>query len=1249
MSQGAPAALIITKLKKSLSRRLSRRHGEEAGGGDPAADSIRRQDEATLAQLCRSKSLETKLGRWASFTRTVSGKFGSSKASGCAMEAGHLKRGGADVLGELHQHYKGRGQRRKGYRNLFAFIAFTALYLSMLSLQRNSSTSYPVNKTLIGLVPRDPNYQIYQNLVSVDLLWGWLQGVLTGPTWMDPKCGDGVCEPPYEVQGYGRHGCPQDCGWSQLVTRTEVKLYYSFQDTATLAGTYWNLCGTCSKESMADPVNSDCWFDDLQTFANRSGVVTAQMYLPDGVWNICLIAPQGGVRGVVTPLSSSPSELQAIALSANGFSTTVEGNEDTPQVINTAATGTNTSIGGWGFCGDTITACKKKCLSVGACFMRCPIEGYSATDIQNLCEQHCAEAPFANITDAANCELDREKYVIAMGITPSAANFDSYGEYVNPCQAVYDNYDYAKNLQTADTCGAFVPNHFCKTSWLGDGRCDTDCLTESCGFDWGDCCLKDWPIGDGTACCNLLTSTADSPSAQPFELVNYSAEQKKAENALNQDTVHNARWRTIGVTNRVIAGMLIHQTRWAIGNCSNERFSQLLPRDGVCTAKTLSLEPYGVDPVFLKASTLYNSSAVDERTRFYSDSEVNNRGVPYGFFPSKVKGYEDGFPVFIDINLSQQRAEDMFSYLQDGFFIDIWTKAVVVQFVTYNGDLDYFSSLRLKFAMVKGGFIQVLYSVQTVSVELYKTSIQRFRLCLELLYLMCVVFGVYSEAHELIQSKRKKGSYLAYLNNFWNYIDCCSIMLQITGIVLWVVMVADGARTFSTGIRYNVYEPVTIYSATQPPRALQLVDNGAGLKQVADVFAAVHNLINMQQAYMFFNGINIILMIARVIKLMDFQPRMGLITRTLSRAAYELFHFFFLASIVFVSYGTLAYLAFGHLIFEFSTLGRSLVTCFELLLGRIEINEDLMLLNGFELALSQIFFWTFEIIVFMILLNFLLAILIDAFTDITKDAKRCATMPEEVKAIVLDHWRGSLYCAYKDYVSDSHMLSLLKRWLAPHLSAQQAKAAENELVREPVLHIGRQEVTVEAIEDILHAIAKDTDDEDMPIDEMVATLRHRFNERQKTYGGSGELDPRGAAAFASEPSPAVSTLYIRQIQQQTSVMQDQLAAIQKQLETLHASQAFFVDKFKEMNTAKKEDVITWPQTPPGDSMETNSVTNILQDGSDSASDTSSNDNMSPADQPGANIGNDRNAEGDEGGITFERTSSMSVDQTSRFI
>ena len=98
-------------------------------------------------------------------------------------------------------------------------------------------------------------------------------------TWVDPACGDGLCESPFEFASYGRFGCRADCGrLSESVenlTTLQIDLSYNFNHPAgSIASTelmgqaQWNLC-----PEKGAPHGRDCYYEEDRSFDRIEGSV----------------------------------------------------------------------------------------------------------------------------------------------------------------------------------------------------------------------------------------------------------------------------------------------------------------------------------------------------------------------------------------------------------------------------------------------------------------------------------------------------------------------------------------------------------------------------------------------------------------------------------------------------------------------------------------------------------------------------------------------------------------------------------------------------------------------------------------------------------------------------------------------------------------------------------------------------------------------------------------------------------------
>jgi Polycystin cation channel len=87
---------------------------------------------------------------------------------------------------------------------------------------------------------------------------------------------------------------------------------------------------------------------------------------------------------------------------------------------------------------------------------------------------------------------------------------------------------------------------------------------------------------------------------------------------------------------------------------------------------------------------------------------------------------------------------------------------------------------------------------------------------------------------------------------------------------------------------------------------------GSLLHNLIDLQTVAQSLLDSLDWYYALNGVNILLLILRVLKLMDFQPRLGVVTRSLALAAPDLLHFCLVCGVIFTGFALMAHLIFGN-------------------------------------------------------------------------------------------------------------------------------------------------------------------------------------------------------------------------------------------------------------------------------------------------------------------------------------------------
>ena len=96
-------------------------------------------------------------------------------------------------------------ETQRKYKHVLFYSLFVAAYLIVLYLQASAYNSGEVVSTLRNaLMPPGGMSTTFQ---SSDDVLAYIGQQVLAPAWVDPVCGDGNCEYPWEFPAWGRFGC----------------------------------------------------------------------------------------------------------------------------------------------------------------------------------------------------------------------------------------------------------------------------------------------------------------------------------------------------------------------------------------------------------------------------------------------------------------------------------------------------------------------------------------------------------------------------------------------------------------------------------------------------------------------------------------------------------------------------------------------------------------------------------------------------------------------------------------------------------------------------------------------------------------------------------------------------------------------------------------------------------------------------------------------------------------------------------
>lgn len=275
-------------------------------------------------------------------------------------------------------------------------------------------------------------------------------------------------------------------------------------------------------------------------------------------------------------------------------------------------------------------------------------------------------------------------------------------------------------------------------------------------------------------------------------------------------------------------------------------------------------------------------------------------------------------------------------------WIDRHTRAVFVEASLYNPNSNLFTSITVLVEVPPTGGIFPKAEILTYRLYQYIGDFQLFVLACEV---FCIMFMIYFSYREMKLIYRQK---MGYFSVIWNWIEILVVVLSWTAVVYFFVCL---------WIR---------------------IDTLAKYRNDRSRFVNFQNINSWQQQFECTIAFLTFFVMLKYLKLLSFNKRMYLMTLTLRQAGKELSHFLLFAVVYYSACSSLYYLVMNEDKEEFSTVVKSTTKLLSVLLGRFTVRE-LFNSNGYNQDLNALMFILYMSITNFILINMLLAVIIESF------------------------------------------------------------------------------------------------------------------------------------------------------------------------------------------------------------------------------------------------------------------------------
>jgi len=327
-----------------------------------------------------------------------------------------------------------------------------------------------------------------------------------------------------------------------------------------------------------------------------------------------------------------------------------------------------------------------------------------------------------------------------------------------------------------------------------------------------------------------------------------------------------------------------------------------------------------------------------------------------------------------------------------GPWLDEYTQRVEIGIVSYNQNYGLISLVTVNFFLNRAGLFHKLIHVQSAwSRWLLRNFINQVVIVLaDVVWLSSLLFLFISEVRELagVIRSAKYGIYQAvcrdYLN-FWNAVDWVSIICAYAVIGTYVRLITETGATTGTMADYIAQDQQNL--TTSQSEALSV-----------EVFDAVESVVLAEADFRFTLMFYPIVVVVRLLKSFDAQPRLAVVTKTIYSAWKDLLHFFIVFFCVYFCLGVNSVLVFGQDMEEFATLDRGLISSFRAMFG--DWDWPAMRTIGIGRIAAATWMWLFLVVVVVLLLNMMLAILLDSYSGVKSQTSSMTTLNTQISEML---------------------------------------------------------------------------------------------------------------------------------------------------------------------------------------------------------------------------------------------------------
>ena len=339
--------------------------------------------------------------------------------------------------------------------------------------------------------------------------------------------------------------------------------------------------------------------------------------------------------------------------------------------------------------------------------------------------------------------------------------------------------------------------------------------------------------------------------------------------------------------------------------------------------------------------TQIDSSNLTQLAFTFTKSKILKDNPHFG----KYGNYLGGGYVYKMIGDLKSIKKDLLS-LQQMKWIDHKTRAIFIEFTLYNPNVNLFSYCNLLFELLPTGAI--IPTSKFVTINLWADSRELTATCCIVAYLVVIVVLMTKEIKNIKELKAM------YFVQFWPYIDWCQFIASWTALPMYL---------------YKLYAQHDLLNYVKENKITYIN---------LSTLSSWNDTLSILLAFCSF------LSTIKLIRLLRFNKKISYLTKTITNCSKDLISFMIVLLILWLAYVQLMYIFYNEKTLGYASFVKAMVTNFLIIMGKF----DLRPLVETNFTASAIIFSSYNILIVMIMINFVITIISDNFAKAREEAKK---------------------------------------------------------------------------------------------------------------------------------------------------------------------------------------------------------------------------------------------------------------------